>query len=124
MLNKSRRQGESPIVLDRVLFFSYASTTSIIVLEKTGAWRIAPVPDPDFTQAPARRTDRSDRWGCEVRQSMSTMNYPAASDGEFTPRDYNVRIAEKAGLRSAKKLPVAEEADCKSSYIENKEEEP
>jgi len=69
----SRRQKESPIVLDRVLFFSYASTTFIIVLEKTGAWRIAPVPDPDFTQAPARRTDRSGRQGCEVRQSMSTL---------------------------------------------------
>jgi hypothetical protein len=64
---KILRHGESPIVLDRVLFFSYASTPFIIVLEKTGAWRIAPVPDPDFTQAPARRTDRSGR------QSMSTL---------------------------------------------------
>jgi hypothetical protein len=69
----SRRQKESSIALDRVLFFSYASITFIIVLEKTGAWRIAPVPDPDFPQAPARRTDRSGRQGCEVRKSMSTL---------------------------------------------------
>jgi hypothetical protein len=70
---KILRQGESSVVLDRVLFFSYASIAFIIVPEKTDAWRIARIPDSDFEQAPARRTDRSGRQGCEVRQSMSTL---------------------------------------------------
>jgi hypothetical protein len=60
-----------PVALDRVLFFSYDPATLIIVPGKIDAWRMSPVPDPDFTQTPAP-TDQADK-GCEVRQSMSTV---------------------------------------------------
>jgi len=52
--------GRCPVALDRVLFFFYDPTTLIIVPGKIDAWRMSPVPDPDFTQTPAP-TDQTDR---------------------------------------------------------------